>query len=466
MHASQIDDSIQPTDRAESPNVYADPGLSMAPSAHMYALAEEAFQHRAASTGTHLASLIQAATAAAGDEVESTLGSSRQITRGHPGPGDDVHKDESIMMGSEHTIRLRSGGQVCSGQAPLSRQSRKRKLSRRGDDFADVLSDGGSSRESGIQLPPSSQTDLPEVTEPDAPIPIRRCATAIHREPSASSTKYTRPPMSKLYKSLQVTHEGFLQLQAAAKEYMLDSSHPERRDCVGQRGKGDSELVKLRLLRCVKEFLTAEGNGEIFFGAYASATAEGVNRTMIWPTHEKEIIAAVTPLLRRMVTNERQRQYAVETRKSETTQECGKRRKLDDGPHNATRQEWPQAILGTRLYQPRLNLVDHFNKISENASGISWDCLVEYCASPKFERLKSLVGLSESDFTAVLGIAAHETQKSLRNGTQGHRELDPKCEDGKIGRLLVSGQLDPCQRSRYSTTATATETGQALYVMR
>ncbi|KAL9101978.1 MAG: hypothetical protein Q9187_009178 [Circinaria calcarea] len=186
---------------------------------------------------------------------------------------------------------------------------------------------------------------------------------------------------------------------------------------------------------------------------------------MIWPTHEKEIIAAVTPLLRRMVTNERQRQYAVETRKSETAQECGKRRKLNDGPHNATRQEGPQATPGTRSPQPRITLVDHFIKINGNASGISWDRLEEYCASPKFGKLKSLVGLSEVDFTAVLGIAAHETQKSLRTGKQGHRDLDPKCYDGTIARLLVSGHLDPGQTSWYSTTANATETGQALYVV-
>lgn len=139
-------------------------------------------------------------------------------------------------------------------------------------------------------------------------------ATALFRSPSASSNKYTRPPMSKLFTSLELSPENFLHLQAAAKAYMLDPDHPERSDCVGQRGKGDSELVKMRLWKCVATFLDVEGNGQLHFGEEVLGE-EGATRSMIWPQDRSKIIGAVIPLLRRMVTNERQRQYAVETRK-------------------------------------------------------------------------------------------------------------------------------------------------------
>jgi hypothetical protein len=95
---------------------------------------------------------------------------------------------------------------------------------------------------------------------------------------------------------------------------MLDPKYPERRECVGQRGKGDTEMVKLRLWNCVRHFLEAEGNGERFFGE--NVVNEGMGpRSYIWPRDQQKIISLVIPLLRRMVTNERQRQYAVETRK-------------------------------------------------------------------------------------------------------------------------------------------------------
>ncbi|KAJ5708413.1 hypothetical protein N7488_008214 [Penicillium malachiteum] len=138
-------------------------------------------------------------------------------------------------------------------------------------------------------------------------------AAALFRQPSTNK-KYTRPPMSKLFASLELTPENFLHLQAAAKVFMLDDDHPDRRECVGQRGKGDTEMVKLRLWNCVKHFLEVEGHGERFFGESA-ATESSNPRTYIWPRDQQKIISLVIPLLRRMVTNERQRQYAIETRK-------------------------------------------------------------------------------------------------------------------------------------------------------
>jgi len=135
--------------------------------------------------------------------------------------------------------------------------------------------------------------------------------------------------MSKLFTSLELSPENFLHLQAAAKAYMLDPDHPERSDCVGQRGKGDSELVKMRLWNCVATFLDEEGNGQLHFGEDVPGE-DGVTRSMKWPQDRSKVIGAVIPLLRRMVTNERQRQYAVETRRGGSAG-CGKRQKSDSG---------------------------------------------------------------------------------------------------------------------------------------
>ncbi|KAI9825425.1 MAG: hypothetical protein M1832_001155 [Thelocarpon impressellum] len=152
----------------------------------------------------------------------------------------------------------------------------------------------------------------PQVAVSDARAVGVHSAAALFRRHSSSNRKYTRPPMSKLFTSLELSTEAFLQLQAAAKAYMLDAGHPARRECVGSRSRGDLDMVKLRLYNCVREFLEREGHGERFFGAKVQ---DGVpERKLVWPAQKQSIIAAVTPLLRRMVTNERQRQYAVDTR--------------------------------------------------------------------------------------------------------------------------------------------------------
>ncbi|KAI9663903.1 MAG: hypothetical protein M1821_007393 [Bathelium mastoideum] len=187
--------------------------------------------------------------------------------------------------------------------------------------------------------------------------------------------KSTRPPISKLFTSLELTPAAFLSLQAAAKAFMLDAAHPERQACVGNRGRGDSDVVKLRLYTCVRDFLEEEeeaeetmtrmmaeedggggadgtgttnageevargddGNGgvsaiaglgegegapltkrqqqsrgEAFFGPHVRRP-DGGERRWVWPRDRERVIGLCVPLLRRMVTNERQRRYAVETR--------------------------------------------------------------------------------------------------------------------------------------------------------
>lgn len=167
-------------------------------------------------------------------------------------------------------------------------------------------------------------------------------AVALFRSPSASAAKkYTRPPMSKLYGSLHLTPENFLHLQAAAKTYMLDTNHPDRQECVGVRGQTSVDMAKLRLFNCVKEFLE-EGVGERFFPEHTSESSRGDQTTdddrmstdgpgfgdedgkrWVWPRDAESIISLVTPLMRRMVTNERQRMYAAESRKGGSSAKKG-----------------------------------------------------------------------------------------------------------------------------------------------
>lgn len=158
---------------------------------------------------------------------------------------------------------------------------------------------------------------------------VHSAAALFRRTPQLTTRKYTRPPMSKLFMSLNITPEKFIALQALAKAYMLSPAHPERQSCVGNRGKGDTDMVKLRLFNCVREFLADNGVGEQFFGEYAeklgdresseAAAALGEEgkrgEKLLWPRDGNKIISLVTPLMRRMVTNERQRLYAIDTRK-------------------------------------------------------------------------------------------------------------------------------------------------------
>jgi hypothetical protein len=122
--------------------------------------------------------------------------------------------------------------------------------------------------------------------------------------------------MSKLFTSLQVTPEQFLHLQQAAKSYMLDKRHPERMNSVGVKRGVEGESAKLKLFAFAKAFLEDEGWGEKCFGENSDG-AKSAFRKLKWPQMRIKIIDAITPLLRRTVTNERQRQYAKEVRAEE-----------------------------------------------------------------------------------------------------------------------------------------------------
>ena len=86
--------------------------------------------------------------------------------------------------------------------------------------------------------------------------------------------------MSKLFISLELTPEQFIHLQAAAKNYMLDPAHPERSACVGGKGKGDTDMTKIKLFQCVSAFLEVDGWGERCFGQTAPGASQ---RKLKWP---------------------------------------------------------------------------------------------------------------------------------------------------------------------------------------
>ncbi|CAO2657393.1 Nn.00g035190.m01.CDS01 [Neocucurbitaria sp. VM-36] len=211
-------------------------------------------------------------------------------------------------------------------------------------------------------LPPSNESLLSDARAAG----VHSAAALFRRSSERTSRKYTRPPMSKLFMSLQLSPESFLQLQAQAKAYMLDTAHPERQNCVGNRGKGDTDMVKLRLFNCVRDFLDDEV-GEQFFGehvekpgqreAIEAARALGEEKTpnaearLTWPRDGNKIIGLVTPLMRRMVTNERQRQYAIETRKG-----GAKKKETDSGMDTTSLQD--HSILGNEVEQQSQSTFD------------------------------------------------------------------------------------------------------------
>jgi hypothetical protein len=276
---------------------------------------------------SQLAGLVKAATAAADQEVEwsyqdAASGSAPQLFE-----GDDSHAAPGNLYmplhSGQYDPRVRNSRDIAESEALSQPYTRKRKK-------------GISS--TGAEEPVAEEQAAVRETSQQSPLSRTQAgihsAAALFRAPSTSSKKYTRPPMSKLFSSLRLLPEDFLHLQSAAKAYMLDEGHPERRDCVGQRGKTDSDMVKLKLWNCVQEFLDREGHGERFFGMNArnGGTEDGV-RTMIWPEDAQEIVKTCVPLLRRMVTNERQRRYAVETRKVGGGQSKG-----EDHGHSAGEQ--------------------------------------------------------------------------------------------------------------------------------
>lgn len=425
---------------------------------------------------SQLAGLVEAATAAAGQDhnvsqwaVEATAAAAHHQLDGYGADmqlGDDGFGDASFVTSMASGRHLRHLNDH-AGSSGLSRTvSKKRK--RNDDNLDPALAGAGLGSQQHSQAQPNnhgfSGDNMDIRSAPPSSLSEARAvgvhsAAALFRQPS-SNKKYTRPPMSKLFSSLELSPENFLHLQAAAKGYMLDDDHPERRECVGQRGKGDTEMVKLRLWNCVRHFLEAEGNGERFFGE--DVVNEGMGpRTYIWPRDQQKIISLVIPLLRRMVTNERQRQYAIETRKGGGTDER-RRRKTDDsfpdlksshfspdqqiqmhdpGQREEHRQSMPpppppppqqaQAPMDPNQAM-ELGLTDLLlDGYQPDWSELS-RCYDEYNHDFQLDNLWSLSGLQQPDWRGL--VAAVDSHYHVVHN--GNYDCPPGCEDHNVDRII------------------------------
>jgi len=172
--------------------------------------------------------------------------------------------------------------------------------------------------EENAYIPVSTDLAFAEQQQPKTPT-LSNSAAVLFREPSEKSKKYSRPPLGKVFTSLELAPEAFLRLQNAAKNYMLSDEFPERRDVVGhKKHNNNNDQAKLKLYQCVEDFLQQDGTGEKFFGHPANVDVpDAPPRTFFWPDDRSRIAKALMPLLRKMVTNERQRVYAAETRKQD-----------------------------------------------------------------------------------------------------------------------------------------------------
>lgn len=244
----------------------------------------------------HFAGLVQAASAAADQEIQWSNHADSGARQSYDDYGDHSHLSDahnSVQNGQYNEAYL-------SESAGPSTRKRKRDTET-----------GAAQYEAEISPPAGSyqsRTARPPIGAPSA--------AALFRQPLPNTKKYTRPPIGKLYSSLELSPENFLHLQSAAKTYMLDENYPERRDTIGQKGRGDIDLVKLKLWNFTKEFLDDLGNGQKYFGEHVPANESQSTRTMVWPQDAEQIIKVCVPVLRKMVTNERQRQYALESRKA------------------------------------------------------------------------------------------------------------------------------------------------------
>ncbi|KAE8392263.1 hypothetical protein BDV23DRAFT_56551 [Aspergillus alliaceus] len=420
-----------------------------------------------------LAGLVEAATAAAGQDVSEWAAAAAVAAAagaaghqhhldGYPPEihiEDDSFADAGFGAGLTAGRQLRGPGPSASEHNQPSGLSRTVSKKRKRDDPLDpALTASGPS---GHQQQPHHHNShhyggdgldirsAPPQSLSEARAVGLHSAAALFRQPS-SNKKYTRPPMSKLFASLELSPENFLHLQAAAKSYMLDDKHPERRECVGQRGKGDTEMVKLRLWNCVRHFLEAEGHGERFFGE--NVVNEGIGpRTYVWPRDQQKIISLVIPLLRRMVTNERQRQYAVETRKGGGTEER-RRRKTEDSLQNMNSASPPKFPVEEQLqmHNPPEGYVPTHHEMGTTSQDMElgltdlfldgypadWNAISKtyetYNQNYELDNLWYLSGLQQPDWRGL--VAAVDSHYQVYHG--GDYDCPTPCEDGNINRIL------------------------------
>lgn len=409
----------------------------------------------------HLAGLVEAATAAAGQDVGWNQAQQAQQQGGYAGDiqGDDAGFGDGSGQFGGRQLRNSVGMQGMVGMGMGRRGTGKRKRgagsagdigdasaldpaimgdSGAGQQFDHVQNNGNGNDHNGDGL--DIREFPPQQSLADARSAGVHSAAALFRQRPSTAKKYTRPPMSKLFASLELSPENFLYLQAEAKAYMLDEDHPERRECVGQRGRGDTEMVKLRLWNCVREFLES-GNGERFFGE--NVVNEGMApRQVVWPRDSQQVISLVIPLLRRMVTNERQRQYANETRRGGSSaggNDGNKRRKTSRGQEVQQHQPPQLQQQGQEKQESNEGLELGFLDLLLEGYPTDWNTVSRayntYNTDMQLDSLGSISGLPHSDWLGLVG--AVDSHYQVIHQGNGSACSEP-CEKYDIDRIISS----------------------------
>lgn len=259
--------------------------------------------------------------------------------------------DLQNLVAAAHSVAEKEQNQRIHATAlPTSQQPQDLPAAKRKQ--ADGLRKGRSKRRRLGQNETEGEADADSTATVTARPQGIHSAAALFRPASEKSKKWTRPPMNTIFNSFRMSPERFLQLQADAKDFMLDPAHPERGDMVGIRGQSDIKGVKLDLARAVRRFLD-DGAGEKFFGGQVREATSGADsaaaggstnevsaptsetadadavatvnvedgsdseeRQYHWPRDRDVLIDLCMPLLRRVVTNEKQRRYAETTRRA------------------------------------------------------------------------------------------------------------------------------------------------------
>lgn len=171
-----------------------------------------------------LQGLVEAATSAAAQEQLRQRAQLPVFSPQHEGntqPPDTTDQDlASLLRDTNHSLtnnkRKRSLSQTSptdpslhTPSAPTAASERPKRQKR--------STPGSATLQDGEQALRHYQNSLESPHHLDARAAGVHSAAALFRPPSDSSKKYTRPPMSKLFASLELTPEDFLYLQAAAK---------------------------------------------------------------------------------------------------------------------------------------------------------------------------------------------------------------------------------------------------------
>ena len=382
------------------------------------------------SSDTQFAGLVEAATAAADQEVQlpdnaATNAAPPQIA-GYGAQGALEDYNDS----AQYDPTLRQNGHPPGNGGREGVHKRKRGIE-------STTPTQGQSIHAETPSDPKSQSQSQSQKSTSARLSTVHSAAALFRTTSTTAKKWTRPPMSKLYSSLDLSPENFLHLQAAAKAYMLDPTHPERRETVGQRGRGDTDMVKLRLWNRTQEFLDDLGYGARYFGEHVPAPT-GLQRDLYWPRDSQAIVKLCLPLLRRMVTNERQRQYASETRRGEKDPQATERNGHDRGAHSTGAGSQSSGL--TRKDILDLDTPDLLDDgcVPGSYEGAQW--YNEYQQHSDFESTRLSLAITEADFrTLVANIDGH---CRLFHGSDA-TPCNDECEAEVVQRLISWERLYP-----------------------